>query len=76
MIVTALADNTDVNFLIGDGNMTNSTLNAFESYNLVSGEDLSGTLITASKPISVLVAVDCAYIPLKVFLYLKSLKFH
>ena len=67
VIVTAFADNTDVNFLISDGNMTTSTLKAFQSYNLLSEEDLSGTLVTASKPVSVLVGVEVASIPSKVF---------
>ncbi len=58
ILLVACENETVVKF-----NSSTITLNSMETYQIESDNDLTGTRITSSKPLSVFSGSDCAYIP-------------
>ena len=63
IIVTAIYNDTDVNMTSVQGDTTNFTLDAYDSYNMKTYSDVSGTTVTTSKPVSVVYGAICTRIP-------------
>ena len=80
--VVAQEDNTQVSFMLrlprggrvhyGDrylysGNFINTTLNDLEVFQVQGDSDLSGTVVTSSKPVAVFSGDDCTLVPFNTF---------
>ena len=82
VLVVAQEDNTQVSFMLrlprggrvhyGDrylysGDLINTTLNDLEVFQVQGDSDLSGTVVTSSKPVAVFSGDDCTMVPANTF---------